>query len=443
MARGTLSRRGFLQGTTAGLAAAGLPLWFARETAASMPIRPARPSRDKVVMGAIGTGGRGSSVIEEAVRQGGEYVAICDVDRRRRDGARKLLGKLGQDKVDEFGDFRELLDRKDITAVSIATPDHWHALIAIEALKRGKDVYCEKPLSLTIAEGRAMVEAARKYDRVFQTGSQQRSDARFRLACELVRNGRLGKIKTVETYIGANPTGGPFPVEETPKGLDWDFWMGPTPTVDYVDRRFNEFRWWYEYSGGKVTDWGAHHNDIAQWGLGTDETGPVRVSSESDHPEPKEPNCFNCPPHFRITYTYAKDATKVCDATQVVCMDGGEKNGVKFVGENGDWIYVDRGTIKASDKKLLDEPLPAGADKLTKSDDHMKNFVECLTSREKPICDVAIGHRSATICHLGNISMRMGNRVLQWQPEKESFFGDALANEMLSRPMRGDWKLEI
>ena len=219
--------------------------------------------------------------------------------------------------------------------------------------------------------------------------------------------------------------------------------MGPTPEVDFVKERCHyEFRWWYEYSGGKVTDWGAHHNDIAQWGLGTDETGPVKVESECSKPVPMEPNCYNCPPEFKITYTYAKDATKYCDGTRVVCTDAGD-NGIKFIGESGDWIFVDRGNIKASDKKLLDEPLPADAIRLLVSDDHMKNFVESLSSREKPICDVAIGHRSASVCHIGNISMRMGGRTLQWQPEKERFFGDALANEMLSRPMRAPWKLEV
>ncbi len=394
-------------------------------------------------MGAIGTGSRGSSVMEEAARRGAQFVAVCDVDARHRGDARKILGKLGQEKVDEYSDFRELLDRKDLTAVTVVTPDHWHALIAIEAMKRGKDVYCEKPLSLTIGEGRAMVDAARKYNRVVQTGSQQRSDARFRLACELVRNGRLGKIKTVETRVGENPVGGPFPVEKVPEGLDWNLWMGPTPEVDYVKNRCHyEFRWWYEYSGGKVTDWGAHHNDIAQWGLGTDGAGPVLVQSESTPPTLLEPNCYNCPPQFKITYTYAKNASKYCDETQLICTDGGD-NGVKFVGENGDWIFVDRGSIKTSDARLISEPLPSDAIRLARSDDHIKDFLDCLTSREKPICDVEIGFRSVTVCHLGNISLRLGGRTLAWQPDKETFFGDALANQMLSRPMRAPWKLEV
>ncbi|MDB5353323.1 MAG: oxidoreductase domain protein [Planctomycetota bacterium] len=444
MIRGSLSRRGFLRVTTARLAVAGLPLWYARESAAEALALPgSRRAKEKVVMGAIGTGSRGSIVLEELARRDVQVVAVCDVDARHRADARRVLRMRGQRNVAEFTDFRELLDRKDLTAVMIATPDHWHALIAIEAMKRGKDVYCEKPLGLTISESRAMVEAARKYRRVLQTGSHQRSDGRFRLACELVRNGRLGKIKTVETRIGENPSGGPFPTAKVPEWLDWNLWMGPTPEVDYTKERCHyDFRWWYEYSGGKVTDWGAHHNDIAQWALGMDESGPVLVRSESNMATPAAANCYNCPPHFKITYVYAGNASRVCDATEVVCTDGGD-NGIKFLGEDGSWIFVDRGDITASDKKILDTPLPNDAARLRKSDDHFRNFLECLDSRDKPICDVAIGHRSATMCHLGNISMRMGNKPLRWSPEKERFVDDVLADEMLSRPMRAPWKIEV
>src|SRR5262249_18475033 len=212
----------------------------------------------------------------------------------------------------------------DIDAVTIVVPDHWHALIAIEAMKRGKDIYCEKPLTLTIAEGQALVKLAALKKPVFQTGSQQRSDGRFRLACELARNGRIGKIHTVETRIGTAPNGGPFPTASVPEGLDWNFWLGQTPEVDYVEKRCHyEFRWWYEYSGGKVTDWGAHHNDIAQWGLGTDHTGPVLVESTCLLPRHREPNCYNCPPHFNITYTYARNASRYCDGTRLICTTPG------------------------------------------------------------------------------------------------------------------------
>jgi predicted dehydrogenase len=395
-----------------------------------------------IVMGAIGTGGRGQGIMEDALHRGARFVAVCDVDAGHcREAIAVIQRRRQQGTVDTYNDFRELLDRKDIDAVTIGTPDHWHALIAIEAMKRGKDVYCEKPLTLTVEEGQAMVKVARMRKPVFQTGSQQRSDARFRLACELARNGRIGKIHTVETRIGDNPEGGPFPTSSVPPGLDWDFWLGQTPEVDFVEKRCHgEFRWWYEYSGGKVTDWGAHHNDIAQWGLGTDGSGPVQIESTAGAPAHKEPNCYNCPPRFNITYTYAPNAAKYCDGTRLICTAGGE-NGVKFVGDGG-WIFVSRDRIDASDKKLLDEPLAADAVRLYKSDDHMRNFLNCVKSRETPICDIEVGFRSVTICHLGNISLRLGGRTLRWDPVRETFEGDALAIQMLARKMRAPWKLE-
>jgi myo-inositol 2-dehydrogenase / D-chiro-inositol 1-dehydrogenase len=417
MNRGTLSRRGFVARSLSTLALAGLPAWFARETfaqdeAAKAKQKPVGPN-DRIVMGAIGTGSRGMDILKEAKR--------------------KALRELGGDCA-EYGDFRELLEQKDLDAMTVVVPDHWHALIAIAAMKKGKDIYCEKPLSLTIAEGQAMVKVASQKNPVFQVGSQQRSDRRFRLACELVRNGRLGEIKRIETRIGRNPKEGPFPIVEPPKELDWNLWLGQTPEVEYVTKRCHyEFRWWYEYSGGKVTDWGAHHNDIAQWALGMDDSGPVEVISEGSEPT-QEPNCYNCPPRFEITYTYK-------NGVQLVCMSDGD-NGVKFEGEKG-WIFVDRGKIKASDQALLDEPLPQDATRLYVSNDHMRNFFDCVRDRQKTICPVEVGHRSVTVCHIGNICLRLGGKHLRWDPAKERFEGDTLANEMLSRPMREPWKLEV
>lgn len=434
---GTLSRRGFLQRSLGGMVAAGLPLWFAREILADEQEKAASARKrlgpnDQIVMGAIGVGGQGTHIMKLAMKEPNvRFVAVCDIDDERRDKAAKVVG----DHCDKYHDFRELLERKDIDAVTIGTVDHWHALTSIAAMKSGRDVYCEKPLALTIPEGQAMVKAARKYDRIFQTGSMQRSDPRYRLACELVRNGRVGKVHTVEARIGDNPIGGPFSESPVPKGLDWDFWQGPTADVPYVKQRCHyEFRWWYEYSGGKLTDWGAHHNDIAQWGLGTDDTGPVYVTGSGVEPS-KKPNSFNCHPHFAVTSTYA-------DGTDLITSSDGE-NGNRFIGDKG-WLFVNRSRIEGSDKNLIDEPLPKDAVKLYSSNNHMANFFDGVRNRKRPICDVEIGHRSASVCHIGAIALRLGI-PLQWDPAAEQFVGPRAedGNKMLSREMRSPWKLEV
>ena len=358
-----------------------------------------------------------------------------------------------------YSDFRELLDNPDINAVTIAVPDHWHALIAIEAMRKKKDVYCEKPLTLTIEEGKAVVKVAKETGRVFQTGSQQRSEMNgmFRLACELVRNGRIGKVKQVETRVGGNPTCAPIPKVAVPEGLNWDFWLGPAPEADYVERKDNgrmvncrtpyEFRWFYQYSGGKMTDWGAHHNDIAQWGLGMDGSGPVAIEAEGTEPS-KDPNAYNVHPTFKITYTYATGAKLICSNTTLPdsadAKEKGHDNGVLFLGEDGKWIFVNRGMIVASDKKLIDEPLPADAIRLQDThNDHMGNFLDAVRKGDPKlcICPAEVGHRSVTVCHLGNIALRSGKK-LKWDPVKEQF-DDADANKWLSRPMRAPWKLEV
>jgi predicted dehydrogenase len=468
MERGNLSRRGFLQRSLAGLTAAGLPIWAAKEVLAAeqdKPVAKAGDANDKIIMGAIGIGSpqsRGRAIAGEARRDKNvQYIAVCDVDESHRD---KAAQEFGGD-VKKFKDFRELLENKDINAVTIATPDHWHALIAIEALRRGKDVYCEKPMTLTIAEGIAVAKVAKETGRIFQVGSQQRSDARFRLACELVRNGRIGKVTKVETRIGNNPQSPELPVAEVPKGLDWDFWLGPTPKVDYIEMKKDnhtftrchyEFRWWYDYSGGKMTDWGAHHNDIAQWGLGMDGNGPVAVEGTGAAP-PKETNRYNCHETFTINYTYANGVKLVCANTQlegapdpkqtkVTGNDGKERtvghdNGILFIGEGGKWIFVNRAIITASDQKLIDEPLGTDATRLYNSPNHMENFLTGVRTRKPTICTAEVGHRSVTVCHLGVIALRTGKK-LKWDPVKQEF-DDAEANGMLSRKMRAPWKLDV
>jgi len=452
MQRGNLSRRGFLQRSfTALTLGAGLPAWYAHEVLAADQENKAAVS-DKLIFGAIGIGSpqsRGRAISGDALGAGKGnviYTAICDVDAKHRDVATEEMKKRGQD-VKAYKDFRELLDRKDINAVTIATPDHWHALVAIDALRKGKDVYCEKPLALTVAESQAIVKVAKQTGRIFQVGSQQRSDARFRLACELVRNGRIGKVQRVETRIGSNPKG-TFKVEQPAEGLDWDMWLGPTPKVDYVKQRCHyEFRWWYDYSGGKLTDWGAHHNDIAQWGLGMDGTGPIAVEGEGEAPS-REPNSYNCHPTFKVTYTYADGAKLVCSHNQLAdaidrkgADNKGHDNGVLFVGEGDKWLFVNRGKISASDKKLIDEPLGPDAKKLYLSANHMGNFLEGIRTRKPCVCTAEVGHRSVTVCHLGALTLRTGKKF-KWDPVNEQA-DDAEVNKLLSREMRAPWKLDV
>jgi predicted dehydrogenase len=434
-----ISRREFLARSVAGLSLASLPAWYAREAIAAEQERGAgQPARvranERINIACIGTGGsRGGfrqglgDTRAMAGQPGVQVVAVCDVDRQHREEAARIFGS----GCTPFSDFRELLNRKDVDAVVIGTPDHWHTLIALAAMRAGKDVYCEKPLTLMVEEGRQLVRVQRETKRVFQVGSQQRSDARFRLACELVRNGRIGKIQRVEARIPNGARGGPFETRPVPDGFDWEMWLGPAPWTEYVPQRTHgTFRYWFEYSGGMMTDWGAHHLDIAQWGLGMDGTGPIHVQSAGDLPAVADG--YNTAMNFEVTYAYPNGAT-------LVATYKGE-NGVRFEGENG-WIFVSRGTIQASDDRLLSEPLPSDAARLYASNNHVGNFIDSVRTRKPTICPAEVGHRSVTVCHLGNISLRLGGRKLEWDPEKERFKNDEEANTMLNRPMRKPWKL--
>jgi myo-inositol 2-dehydrogenase / D-chiro-inositol 1-dehydrogenase len=449
MMKKRLNRRTFLAGTAAAGAAMSLPAAsYAR----------VRTANDKVRIAFLGVGGRCQQhidVILEMQHKGlpVEGIAVCDVwDGDPELGSKKGRGLkpsakrcgipdgAGKDQISK--DYRTILENKNVDVVCIATPDHWHAIIALSAVSNGKDVYCEKPLTLTVAEGQALVRVARETGRVLQTGSQQRSEfsGRFRLACELVRNGRIGRVQTIETRIGRNPVGGPFQTRAVPHGLDWNMWLGPTPMVDYIPERCHyEFRWWYEYSGGKMTDWGAHHNDVAQWALGMDSSGPVEVEATS-MAAAQGNRSYNCHPQFRVTYTYA-NGTNGANGTRLVCTSEGE-NGVHFAGENGRWIFVSRGAIRASAPEILNEALPQNAVRLEVSNNHMANFISCVRSRRQPICHAEVGHRSCTVCHIGTIAIRVGGGRLRWNPEQERFVDNDAANRWLSRDMRAPWRLE-
>jgi len=351
-----------------------------------------------------------------------EIVAVCDVDRARREAARERVGNGCR----AFVDYRELLAEDGIDAVVISTPDHWHALSAVHACQAGKDVYCEKPLTLTIGEGRELVDVVRRYGRVFQTGSQQRSGSEFHRACTLVRSGRIGTVHTAHVGIGKGTESDWVADSEPPPGLDWDLWLGPAPAVPFNSLRHPyNFRWFWDYSGGKITDWGAHHNDIVQWGFGMDGTGPVEIEGTGTFPAK---GLFQTAMTFSVTYTYANGQKAICST---------EGRGVKFVGTDG-WVHVDRGFLQTEPAELKNEPIGADHVQLYRSRNHRDDWLDCIESRQKPICDVEIGAGSVAVCHLNNIALRTG-RKLRWDPERGCFPDDAEANRWVDKPFRAPW----
>jgi predicted dehydrogenase len=442
------TRRTFLQSTlAAGVAPLLLPsrLWAA-ET---------KPN-DRVTFGFIGIGKQARGLMDGFLGKANvQVVAVCDVDTTRREEGKKRAEDFYAKKAATdykgcaaYNDFRELLARKDIDAVVIATPDHWHAPIGIAACAAGKDVYCEKPLTQTIHEARALVAAVRQHGRVFQTGSMQRSSREFRIACELVRNGAIGKISRVTTGFGGPGKPCDLPTQDAEPGLDWDLWLGPAPMRGYheilsprgVHNHFPKWREYLEYGGGYVTDWGAHHLDIAQWGLGMDASGPVEV----------------LPP---ANWQTAQAGAKLRYASGIE-VEHISENGVTFHGSDGE-IYVNRGkfklTVKGVEKgKALDkadkpglnptldaaekEFLPDAKVKLYASTDHKADFLASIASRQPPICDVEIGARTVTCCHLTNLAYRHGQKI-QWDPAKNTFAGGTGDPKWLTREYRGSWKV--
>jgi len=404
----------------------------------------AAPS-ERLAMGFIGIGGMGGGHLSGiATRREVQILALCDVRQTRRQWARKAVeqsyasregSRTSAQGVAEYGDFRELLARSDIDAVLIATPDHWHAITSIAAAKAGKDVFCEKPLSLTIGEGRAMVKAMRRYGRVFQTGSMQRSSPEFRFACEMVRSGRIGQVKTVEVYVGGPSQDCYLPEEPVPKEIDWDMWLGPAPWRPYHSsicslHTPSGWRNYRDYAGGGMTDWGAHHFDIAQWGLGMDDSGPVEMVP---------PNGKDIP---WLTYKYANGVTMTHGGPGSYSKIEGRRtgnDGVVFNGTEGK-IEVTRGYLRTWPESLMETPTRPDEVHLYKSSSHFDNFLQSIRTRQKPICDVEIGCRSVTVCHLGNITYWL-NRPLKWDPVKERFIGDAEANRWIDRPKRDPWTL--
>ena len=436
-----LDRRSFLKAAAAASAPFILPssVW----SAATKP-------NARITLGFIGVGIQARGLMGGFLgKSETQVVAVCDVDSTRRDDAKKRVDDFYAKKndasfkgCDAYNDFRELLARKDIDAVVIATPDHWHAYIAIAAAKAGKDIYCEKPLCQSIVEAREMVKAVRSNKRVFQTGSMQRSSKEFRVACELVRNGVIGKIERVDVGVGGPGKPCDLPEEAAEPGLDWDMWLGPAAVRPYnsilsprgIHKHFPMWRAYREFGGGMVTDWGAHHFDIAQWGLGMDDSGPTEIFP-TNKPDAQS--------GVRLRYANGVEVTHQSDQQP--------GNGIWFHGKSG-LVFVSRGKFELTldGKKItegiknLDEVagnhLTAKAVRLYDSTDHKADFLASIRSRQKPICDVEIGARTVSVCHLVNLAYYHGE-ALKWDPKREKFTGGTGKAEWLNVPHRGAWKV--
>jgi predicted dehydrogenase len=426
--RNEMNRRRFLKNAV-GTAAASLAFPY---LVPSSVFGQAAPS-ERITLGFIGAGKQSKHLMRSFLNSPGTHVlAACDVDKLKLERGKKIVedhyaGKNGGSYkgCDTYGDFRDLLARDDIDAVVISTPDHWHAVTVIQSAQAGKDIYCEKPLSQTITEARAMVNAVRRYGRVFQTGSMQRSDWHFRLGCELVLNGYIGDLKHVTVGIGGPPGDKPLPAQPVPDYLDWDMWLGPALWRPYNEELSPHLSWdgfpnWRNHSsfgGGGMTDWGAHHFDIAQWGMGMDESGPVEIIP----PDGKD--------YKVLTYKYASGVTMTRDRA----------NGVLFTGTKGE-VETNRGHLRTVPEDLKDKKFGPNEIHLYESKNHYTDWLDAVRKRSKPICDIETGCRSVTVCHLGNIAYKLG-RPLKWDPKREVFIGDAGANRLLSRPMRSPWHL--
>lgn len=391
---------------------------------------------NRIVMGGIGLGSMGSGNtrnflgIDEV-----QYVAVCDVDRNRRGKAAMMVnGKYKNQDCRTYDDYREFLDKEKLDAVTIAVPDHWHAILSIAAANKGLDIYGEKPLARSIVEARAIVNAVEKNDIIWQTGSWQRSRPNFHKAAELVINGRIGKITHVDVGLpnGNKPIGTP-PIKDVPEELDWNMWLGPAPTVPYRGISHWDWRWMMDYSGGQLTDWAGHHIDIAHWGLGYDRTGPISVEGEGVYPRE---GIYDVPVEYDFLCTY-KSGITMRVANNRKQKHGG---GTVWHGDKG-WVHVDRGRLNASDPAILKEKIGDEENRLYKSDSHHHNFIDCIKSREETITPSQIAHRSISVGLLGEIAMLTGKK-LDWDPDKEIFTNSAYANRMLVRPYKAPWKLD-
>jgi len=427
-----ISRRSFLKGSAIAAGAAAFPTIVPSSVlGADGAVAPS----NRIVMGAIGLGGMGSGNLGGFLGMNDvAVVAICDVDKNHLDGAvKRVNGHYKNEDCKGYKDFRELVARGDLDAVSMATPDHWHALTAIACARAGIDVYGEKPITHDLNEGRALCNAFKRHGRVWQTGSWQRSVENFHHACELVINGRIGKVHTCEVGLPTGHPTEPKPAMPVPPELDWDFWVGPSPWQPYCGISHWNWRWMLDFGGGQMMDWIGHHADIAHWGLGFDYTGPVEVEGAGNYPKDGP---YDAPTEYKFTCTYANGVKIIVanDRQQPMGM------GARWIGDKG-WIHVDRGRTSSEPAELLRESIGAGETKLYKSGSHHRNFIDCVKSRKLTIAPCEVSHRSASVGHLGQIAMVTGRKI-KWNPEKEEIIGDAGASALLGRPYRAPWVLD-
>jgi len=394
---------------------------------------------DRIVMAGIGFGMMGPGNMSNFLEKNEvQWVAVCDIDKEPLAMARDMADKrYGNKSCATYHDFRELFLRKDLDAVSIAVPDHWHAILAISALRAGLDVYGEKPLTHNLREGRALCDAVKRYGRIWQTGSWQRSVENFHQASELVRNGRIGKVKRIEVGLPSGHydfarTFGQEALVAPPPNLDYEFWVGPAPWWPYCKARVHmNWRWNMDFGGGQYMDWIGHHLDIAHWGMGWDETGPVEIEATGEFPTS---GIYNSPTRYYVKAKYA-------DGTPMVLAGGYDEiwSGTKWIGEHG-WVWVDRGEFMTEPESLIREIIGPEETRLYKSRDHHQNFLDCVRSRAETITPAETAHRSASVGHLGVIAMEVGRKI-KWDPATETIIGDPEAERLLGHSYRKPWQL--
>jgi predicted dehydrogenase len=394
---------------------------------------------ERITLGFIGQGGNGSGHLNGFLNEEGtQVVAVCDVDQSRRERGRLTAeafyaNKNGTGRYSgcaAYNDFRDLIARADIDAVVISTPDHWHAIPVIAAAKAGKDIYCEKPLSLTVEQGRVMSDTVRRSGVVFQTGSQLRSNAGVRLGCELALNGYLGRLEKIRARTGRAPIIGNQPTMPVPAGFDYEMWLGPAPWAPYTERRCHStFRFILDYSGGEITDHGAHSIDLAQWGRGSELSAPVEFEGWGEWPRE---GLYDVAGRHEVTCRYADGVPLIIGSEGPI--------GTTFEGTEGSVSVHNGGIVTATPASLRTVVLGPREKHLYRSPGHRENFLECIRTRAEPIAPIEQAHRTASIAHIGNIAMQLG-RKLKWDPDRERFVNDTEADRLLSRPMRGPWRL--